>query len=143
MYRQIRHPGQEQQQQQQSLHWGDGPNSYLQGDTQRIRNTLPLCGRSLCLATVCSTYPIPSHPALFHKDTSLHGAPTVEDALSSLKVRFTMVKPCHRKKKNATKFYPPPFRDVICKKPVLPESHGEKRAIEKRTRSSKILSLMC
>ena len=60
-------------------HFRAGPNIHQRGVTLRIGILLPLRGRSVHLANVYSTYPIPSYPALFHTDTSLHGAPTVED----------------------------------------------------------------
>ena len=49
------------------------------------------------------TYPKPSSPALLHKDTTLHGAPTVEDtpscgADSSLRNKAAMEKGTDRSK---------------------------------------------
>ena len=48
------------------------------GATLQIGPLLPLRGRIISLANTL-TYPYPSHPALLHEDTTLHGAPTVEE----------------------------------------------------------------
>ena len=100
-------------------HIGDAANIHLRGDTLRLRNTLPLCGRSPSLATVCSTYPIPSCPALLHKDTALHGAPTVEDAQLCLQGRFPRAKHAIEQKLEPDKILSPPSRGVIRKNPLL------------------------
>ena len=62
------------------------------GATLLIRILLPLRGRSMGLANTL-TYPNPSHPALLHKDTTLHGAPTMEDSIScrqNASLRYTL-----------------------------------------------------
>ena len=90
----------------------DAANIHLRGDTLQIVILLPLRGRSPSLATVCSTYPIPSHPALLHKDSSLHGAPTVEDTYLCLKVRFPLAKHAIEQKHEPYKILSPPSLEV-------------------------------
>ena len=58
---------------------GDDPTYHLRGATLQIRILRPLRGRNSSSQLMCPTYPKPSLPALQHEDSTLHGAPTVED----------------------------------------------------------------